>query len=410
MKNTGQVNRQGRAGTAGFDIGVVPVWNKGITGSRNIRVAIIDTGIDYNHPNLKANVEALSGYDFANDDADAMDDNDHGTHCAGTIGANGNQGLGVAGVNWQVTMIPVKFLTADGGGSLDDAVDSINWAREKGVHIMSNSWGGGGFSVTMKDAIEKARDAGILFVAAAGNSSNDNDSTPSYPSNYDVSNVLAVAATGNRDDLASFSSYGKTKVHVAAPGVDILSTTKGGKYSVFSGTSMATPHVAGAAALLMSADSTMTAADLKDRLIRTSDYAGGLRRRVASAGRINVNNALLNIVPEHPGLPNEADWQKQENIVESAHPYENNANLTYTVKKEGAKFMRIHFEKIVSENGYDIVSVETPSGEVIDTYSGNRSDITSDFVTGDTVIIRFKTDSSATAWGFKVDRLEWIAE
>jgi subtilisin family serine protease len=193
--------------------------------------------VDDTHPDLKVNVDAASGYNFVTNKPLGRDDHNHGTHCAGTIGAAANNGLGVVGVTWNVTIIPIKFLDAQGSGTLENAVQSIQYATRLRVHVMSNSWGGGGYTQSLYDAIDEARKAGILFVAAAGNESNNNDDRPSYPAGYSLDNVISVAAVDNQDKIASFSNHGARTVHVAAPGVKILSTVKGGGYGVMSGTS-----------------------------------------------------------------------------------------------------------------------------------------------------------------------------
>lgn len=291
------------------------------TGSREIVVAVIDTGVDYNHPDLKDNywynpgetgtdaagndkrtngidddgngyVDDFRGWDFANNDNNPMDDNDHGTHCAGTIGATGNNGQGVAGVNWQVGLVGIKFISASGSGSTAAAISSIEYATKLGVDLTSNSWGGGGSSSAMLAAIREANEAGVLFVAAAGNSTSDNDTRPNFPSNYDVDNVIAVAATQQNDTLASFSSYGRTTVDLAAPGLSILSTTRNNGFRNMSGTSMATPHVAGAVALMKATFPEMTSAQLKEKLLAAIDPVAALSSKVATGGRLNLEKAL----------------------------------------------------------------------------------------------------------------------
>ncbi len=429
FKNDGQADASGQMGTPGSDIEVAPVWAAGVTGSRDVKVAIIDTGVDWTHPDIAPNiwtnpgeiegnnvdddgngfVDDIHGWNFINNTPNALDDHSHGTHCAGTIGASGNDGRGIVGVNWNVSIIAVKFLSASGSGTLEDAVEGINYATLVGANVMSNSWGGGGYTQTMYDAIVKSRDAGILFVAAAGNSSNNNDTNPAYPAGYEVDNVLAVAATDNQDKLASFSSYGRTTVHVAAPGVKIYSSVKGGGYEHYSGTSMATPHVSGIAALLLSANQTMSYTDLKERIIRTSDPVRGLRRVVAARGRVNVNNAYFNIVPPS-NEPDESAWSDFDAAAESVHPYENSKEYVFTVKSEGAKYVRVHFEKVDVENGYDKVTIEQADGQVIETLTGQLADYTSDYVEGDTLVVRLRADSSVAAWGFKVDGAQSIHE
>jgi subtilisin family serine protease len=290
---------------------------------------------------------------------------------------------------------------------LDAAVNAINYATKMHVNIMSNSWGGGGYSDALKNAISAAKDAGILFVAAAGNESNNNDGNPTYPAGYQVDNVVAVAATDNQDKIASFSNYGASTVHVAAPGVKVYSTTKGGTYSVFSGTSMATPHVAGISALLLSANPGWSYAEIKDRLIKTSDPVPGLRRKVAAHGRVNAYNALKGIVPPNDD-PDESLWKSVSKSIESPHPYANNQDLTFTVKQAGAKYLRLHFEKIEVEANYDKVIVQTPSGEVIEEITGNAANYTTGYVKGDTLVIHLKSDESNTAFGFKLDAYQVI--
>lgn len=427
MNNTGQADSSGQVGKAGSDIGVFPLWQRGIVGSRSVVVAVIDTGVDLTHPDLKENiyinpkeipgngkdddgngfVDDLSGWNFVSKSNNPNDDQDHGSHVSGTIGARGNNGVGIVGVNWNVSILPIKFLDAGGSGSLQNAVESINYARKMKVNIMSNSWGGGGFSQTMLKAIQDAREEGILFVAAAGNESNNNDSTPTYPATYNVDNVLSVAATDNRDQLASFSSYGSKTVHVAAPGVRVYSTTKNGGYNTFSGTSMATPHVSGVAALLLAAQPQMTYAQIKDRLIKTSQPVTSLRKRVAAKGRVNAYNALNNIVPPS-SEPDESLWKDVAFSLETEHPYPNSADVTYTVREPGAKYVRIVFDQLETEPKYDPVTIQSTSKEAVESISGKMNGYVSDYIVGDTALIRLQSDSSVNAFGFKITRIQVI--
>ncbi|HEY3174122.1 MAG TPA: S8 family serine peptidase [Candidatus Polarisedimenticolia bacterium] len=324
MLNTGQTG-----GTADADIDADMAW--GISrGSRSVIVGVIDTGVDYNHPDLAANiwtnpgeipgnnidddnngyVDDVHGYDFINHDGDPFDDNGHGTHCSGTIGAVGNNGIGVAGVNWEVTIMGLKFLSAGGSGSTADAVLATDYATMMGVALTSNSWGGGGFSQTLYDAIARANAAEIPFVAAAGNAGSNNDTTPSYPASYDLPNIIAVAATDHNDAVASFSNWGAVSVDIAAPGVNILSTQPGNLYQQLSGTSMATPHVAGAAALVKSLFPAIPAVQLKTALMVSADQKTVLNpvtgsRPVASGGRLNVFFAIAAPDDDPPGSIND---------------------------------------------------------------------------------------------------------
>ncbi len=316
LHNTGQTG-----GKPGADIKAVNAWDL-TRGSRSVRVGIIDTGIEYTHPDLAANIwtnpgetgldaggndratngvdddgngflDDVHGWDFANNDNDPMDDHFHGTHVAGTVGGNGNNGEGVVGVSWEVTLIALKFLGGGGSGMISDAVEAVYYATNQGVHLTSNSWGGGGFSVAMETAIEDARQNDILFIAAAGNSNQDTDLQPHYPSNYNLPNVISVAATDHNDLLASFSSYGPTTVHLAAPGVATLSCGLGGSYRLASGTSMATPHVSGVCALIKAINPAATSSEIKDQLVQSVDVLPQLEGKVISGGRLNALKALL---------------------------------------------------------------------------------------------------------------------
>jgi subtilisin family serine protease len=302
MHNTGQTG-----GTAGADIDALRAWDI-TTGSASVLVAIIDSGIDYTHTDLAPNiffntaeipnnhidddgngfVDDVRGWDFVNGDNDPMDDNGHGTHVAGTVGAVGNNGIGVAGVSWNVRLLPVKFLNSSGAGNVANAISAIEYATRMGARIMNNSWGGGPYSQALFDAIRAAGDAGALFVAAAGNESSDNDLTPSYPAGYVLPNVISVAATDANDQLATFSNYGATTVDLAAPGVDILSTARRGGYILLSGTSMATPHVSGTLALILSRFPDIDPASAKSLLLSHVQPVPALTGRVASGGRLSA--------------------------------------------------------------------------------------------------------------------------
>jgi subtilisin family serine protease len=299
----------------GADIDAPEAWDVS-TGSRNVLVAVIDTGVDYTHEDLRDNmwrnpgetgdgkenngidddnngyVDDVHGWDFVSDDNDPMDDNQHGSHVAGTIAAVGDNGVGVVGVNWSASVMALKFLDANGSGSASDAIDAILYAANNGARIENNSWGGGGYSQALQDAIEYARDRNVLFVAAAGNEGNDNDRSPSYPASYEVSNVLSVAASDRNDQLASFSNTGATSVDLAAPGVEILSTTPGDRYQTFSGTSMATPHASGAAALVMARFPGIDQRHVLVRLASSVDRKPAFDGRTVTGGRLNVHRAL----------------------------------------------------------------------------------------------------------------------
>lgn len=302
LHNTAETN-----GIPDVDIDAPEAWDV-TTGSTDVTVAVIDTGVDYNHPDLRNNIlrdEAgnLVGWDFANGDANPMDDNNHGTHVAGTLGAEGNNAVGVIGVSPTVRIMPVKFLGADGSGSTSNAILAIDFALAHGARILNCSWGGGGLSQLLLEAIQRAQQAGVLVVAAAGNEGVNNDETPSYPANYNqfCDNVLSIAATDNRDELAGFSNYGRDTVDLCAPGVGIVSTLPGNNYGSLSGTSMAAPHVSGTAALLLARYPHLTVAHLRQRLLCNTDPIPELASKVP-ARRLNAAQALVDD-PTAPSAP-----------------------------------------------------------------------------------------------------------
>ena len=327
LHNTGQ-NILGTVGIAGADIHATQAWDI-TTGSRANVVAVIDTGIGYTHPDLALNVwsapsafqvniggtvitcaAGTHGFNAITKTCDPMDDNNHGSHVSGTIGAVGNNGQGVVGVNWTASIMGSKFLDSTGSGYISDAVNAIDFVIQAkaafaatsgaNVRVLSNSWGGGGFSQAFLDEMNLANANDMLFVAAAGNYSSNNDFYPFYPARYGTPNEIVVAATDNTDRLAYFSDYGYS-VDLAAPGVSVLSTTivGGAGYQFYDGTSMATPHVSGAAALVLSACPASTA-NLKSALVNSVDVIAGLGGYVGTSGRLNVYRALQSCLNPQP--------------------------------------------------------------------------------------------------------------
>lgn len=284
------------------------------TGSEEVVVAVIDTGVDYAHRDLKASmwrnpkeepnekdddgnglVDDLHGINLCpgEPNGDPLDAQGHGTHVAGTIAATGNNERDVVGVAWQARILAVKFLCRDGGGTTADAIRGIEYALAKGAQILNMSWGGPGRSRALEAAIREAERQGVLVVAAAGNEGSDNDKFPQYPSSYQVPNVLAVAATAPEDQLAAFSNWGKKSVHLAAPGVSILSTVPGNRLTFFNGTSMASPHVTGCAALLKARTPSLAGTEVKAALLSAGDPVPGLDGRLSSGRRLNCGRAVL---------------------------------------------------------------------------------------------------------------------
>ena len=306
LNNTGQ-----SGGRVDADIDAPEAWRL-TAGSNSVTVGVIDTGFDYNHEDLAANVWSSPfsytvngvtcpvnshGFNVAYNTCDPMDDNGHGTHVSGTIGAKGNNHIGVAGVNWNVTLIACKFLDASGNGYDSDAVTCLEFFKDlKDNHAINvvatnNSWGGYWFSQALFDAIDGHRQSGILLVAAAGNYAVDNDGPVVFPADYYLPNLIAVASTDRNDLLSEFSDYGKRTVHLGAPGSEILSTTPNNTYSTFSGTSMAAPHVTGVAALLKAQDPSRDWRALKNLILAGGDSKASLTNTVTSK-RLNANGSL----------------------------------------------------------------------------------------------------------------------
>jgi serine protease len=321
--NTGQTVN-GVTGTAGADVNAPEAWDI-FTGDPNFVIAIIDTGVQYTHPDLAANmwtnpgevldgtdtdgngyIDDIRGWDFYSNDNDPSDPNGHGTHTAGTVGAVGNNGMGVAGMMWSCRLMPLRFLGSNGGYT-SDAVLAVQYAAGMGAKVSNNSWGGGGYSQSLYDAINASKGAGHIFVAAAGNGGRDqigdnNDSSPYYPASYNLDNIIAVAATTSSDGRASFSNYGPTSVDLGAPGVNIASTYPTNSYAYMSGTSMAAPHVAGIVGLVYAKNPTWAYPQVRQQIFTTVRPVASLANITVTGGVVDAAAALGVYVPP-PALP-----------------------------------------------------------------------------------------------------------
>jgi subtilisin family serine protease len=318
LNNTGQ-SILGTAGTPDADIDAPEAWDIE-TGSAGVSVGVLDSGVDAGHPDLAPNIRVnpgevpgngidddgngladdVSGWDWVDDDNTPDDGAGHGTHVAGTIAAQGNDSTGVTGVAWDAGIVPLRVLGNDGSGWVSDVIKGYKYAADNGIPIVNASLGGSSSSQTERDALAAA--SNVLFVVAAGNDGADNDVTGSFPCNYDLDNVVCVAATGQSDGLAGFSNYGATTVDLAAPGVNIASTYIDSNddsqpdWRYLSGTSMATPHVAGVAALVRSQRPSATVAEVRAAMLDSVDVMSSLNGCVASDGRLNAYRALSGAV------------------------------------------------------------------------------------------------------------------
>lgn len=311
LNNNGQ-----NGGAVDADIDATDAWD--ITTGNRVAVAVIDTGVDYNHEDLANNIwnnpneiadngidddnngfiDDVRGWDFANNDNDPMDDHGHGTHVSGIIAAQGDNGIGVAGVNWSARILPLKFIDRNGVGSTSNAIRAINYAVSLGVRLSNSSWGGGGYSQALFDTVQAAGKAGHLMIAAAGNDGQNSDdpaNVPSYPAAYDLNNVIAVAATDNQDKLPVFSNWGVVSTDLAAPGVRIFSTMPKNLYVALDGTSMAAPFVTGAAALLLAKQGDLQIEQIRAAILSNVDTVPALSGMVSTGGRLNTFRALNSI-------------------------------------------------------------------------------------------------------------------
>ncbi len=266
------------------------------TGTGSTIVATIDTGVDYTDADLAANIWSGKGYNFVANNANPLDDNNHGTVVAGIIGAVGNNSRGVVGVDWHAQIMALKFVDASGSGVTSNAVLALNFAVAHGAKIVNMSFAGSGYDASMYNALVNARNHGIIVVAAAGNEHANNDVTPSYPANYALDNVISVAAIDSANNLASFSNYGAHTVDLAAPGVGILSTVRGNGYASYSGTSMAAPFVAGAAELIWDLHPNWTYLQVIGTIERNVDVVPSLVGKTKTGGKLNLSKAI------HDGL------------------------------------------------------------------------------------------------------------
>jgi len=319
FKKQWALNNDGRNGSiftkglAGEDLNALKAWTL-TKGSKKVKIAVIDSGIELTHPDLKNQIDVnlselngiegvdddgngfvddIYGYNFAYKNGNPSDGYGHGTLCSGILGASHNS-VGVAGMMAEVSILPVKFLDNNGSGELIDAISAIDYALKRGANVLSNSWGVGAKTQALEDAINAANKSGVTFVTAAGNRSSNNDTTPSYPGNINIENVISVGSYSSKGNLSYFSNFGPKSVHVMAPGEEIMSTYRDGQYLPESGTSMSAPYVSGVIGLMLSIEPGLTPIQIKNRLINTSTKTSRLSEASVSGGRVDAYRALIN--------------------------------------------------------------------------------------------------------------------
>lgn len=422
LKNTSQIVGVSESGTTGVDISAFPAWEI-FKGSKKTVVAVLDTGIDFSHEDLKNNrwtnpnpglpgdesegfIDDLNGWNFVKNSNDIHDDNMHGTFCAGIIGADAANGKGSRGVNWQVSLMAVKILDENGKGSTERSVSGIQYAVNHGAKIINASWGGANYDQALYDTIKWAGERGVLFVAAAGNSSLDNDDGTHaiFPAGYRLKNILSVASYDNQDKIAKSSNYGKETTHIGAPGVQIFSTVPGGYY-IGNGTSFAAPYVAGVAALLWGYIPALTFEGVKERILATSVPIHYYEKeRTQTAGRVNAFNALKDERPPRPTLPK--SWKRFPYTFSTAHPYNYFEKDSFKITHPGATHVRVHFKRFETESGNDLVTIKDANGKTVFVYSGEKNDDLSADALGDTLQLDFVADYAISGYGIDVDYYE----
>jgi thermitase len=421
LKNVGQTLPSGLVGLPGKDIAQEKAWTIH-SGSRATVVAVLDSGIDLQHEDLKHNlwrnpgeiannqidddkngyIDDVYGWNFVDGSNQVQDDKDHGTMCAGIIGAESGNGKGMHGVNRDVQLMAVKILDAS-GGTTESVVSGLQYAVNNGAQILNASWEVSAFDQALYDTLSWADEKGVLVVAGAGNSAknNDTDPNPSYPASFRLPNLISVAAYDARDSICDFSSYGSHTVDIGAPGKEIYSTKIGG-YRYGDGTSFAAPFVSGTAALVKSYLPGLNNHDLRSRILETSEVIGYYEKeKTASAGRVNAFNALVGHRPQRPQIPTE--WTRQGEDVGTSHPYPNNANLSYVFKKAGATHVRVHFINFKTSAYADHARIKDKQGRVVIQYSGNLGAFLSADVIGDTLEVQFVSDFIVNDYGFDID-------
>lgn len=423
LKNTGQILPTLGPGTAGFDIGAEDAW--ALQKQSDVIVAIIDSGVEISHEDLKNNlwvnpkeipnngidddgngfVDDIHGWNFVDKNADVSSRSQHGTFCAGIVGASGSNGLGSAGVAWKIPLLVAKFM--DYQGTSVNAIAAIQYAVEQGARVINASWGEHHFDLALEKTIQWAGSRDVLFVAAAGNDGRDNDidKQKTFPASYSSPNILSVMAYDNQKKIWPFSNFGKGSVHLGAPGVGVFSTEVKNGYGVREGTSFAAPFVSGVAALLWSFEPALTLKELKERLIESSEPVSLYSEQWSqSGGMVNAYNALKNIHPNRTGWP--THWQRHPVSLSTPHPYGYHNPLVFEIKHPGAKALRVHFVNFKTEDRADFVLLKDVRGETAGQYSGDRGSFWSAPVQGNRVVIEFRSNHIIHSYGFFIDAYE----
>lgn len=433
--NTGQNNSQGQPGIAGADIKLFPALEI-FEPRAEVVLAVIDSGLDLLHEDIEPEslwvnqgesgidnlgrdratngvddddngyIDDVHGWNLVYGKNDVQDRHYHGTHVGAILAALANNNVGMAGGFSSIKLMLLKIFDLGGTADRPKIAEAIKYACDNGAKVVNASWGSGYRSDEIEAAIGYCHERGVLFVGAAGNSRKDMDVEPDFPSAYDLPNQVVVSATDNRDRPATFSNYG-SMIDLAAPGSYIFSLLPKSQYRAFSGTSQASPMVAGAAALLLAQEPWLSHMDVKQRLLESADQRRALRRWVGSAGRLNVYNLLAGKKGDQLVDFEPPQWQEKDYSLESPHPYAYNMDTTYEIHVPGASYLRVHFQRFQFDKHDDTLSLIASSGEVVEHLNSPLGSFWSEPIPGDTVILRLRSNDKVNDWGFAIDKVQY---
>lgn len=423
MSNRLSVNPWGIPVRTPGDIAIESIWAQGFQGSHEMIVAVIDSGVDIHHPDLSGNiftnegeipgngidddqngyVDDRHGWNFVSQSPDVSDPIGHGTHIAGVIGARGDNDFGVRGVNWKVTILPLVYLDKDSSGNLANSIAAIHYAVEMGAKVINASWGGTSPDA-LREAIQWAASKGVLFVCSSGNDGENLDVYPYYPSSFGIDNMIVVGSSNFDDAVTGDSNWGRRTVDILAPGIEIPSTLPNGRYGYMSGTSMSTPHVAGAAALLWSLHPDWTYKDVKKALLKSSKVQPSYLNRVRE-GRLDVQAAALGKTNEKID-PNPVTWMAKEEARSLS--YDKAGSYAETFQVPAAKLLRLRIKDLDLRSGKQRLVIEDKDGLPLEKIISSATEITTNVVYGETLTLRFILDDAEEPMTATIEALDYL--
>jgi hypothetical protein len=437
MCNFGQADDKGQIGMPGCDIGGLAA-RRAFHPQGEIILAIIDSGLELNHPDVDRSVlwvnpgesgldaegrdkrtngvdddgngyvDDVHGWNFVRNSPDVNDDHYHGTHVGGLLCAPADNGRGIAGACSGVKIMLVKIFGLGNTLSSEQIARAIRYAVDNGARVLTNSYGSPSFTQAMKEAIAYSAQKGVLFVCSSGNSRKNMDlpDEQDYPSCYGIENQLVVGATNNRD-LSTFCNFG-SMVELAAPGENMFSLFPKGQYRSFSGTSQACPLVAGAATMVWMQHPAWTWRQVKQALLDSADQVRGLSRYVVGGRRLNLYNALTGRPGRRLPVEDFSQWREESRPLESPHPYPNQKTLTWELTVPGARKFRVYFTRLEIDHFGDSLTIKNGAGEVVEYINGVHAAGWSEVIDGDRATLVLEAGEYVNAFGFAIDRLQWL--